>query len=121
MFGLPNGLDRELGCAQDHLLIANCLAFIDTEAHVTVLKLSPNILYYLSTLFSLLENKNYKQKGHPSLAVNEASKEKQSTDDKENEPSAYTSLSQDHDSEADGSLSTNPKTYWRQDRYFCQS
>lgn len=43
--------------------------------------------------------------------MDEASKEKQASDDKENEPSAYSSPSQDHDSDAEGSLSINPQTY----------
>lgn len=51
VFGLPVDCARELGCARDHLLIANCLDFTDVEAQVTLSNLSPNILYYLPTFF----------------------------------------------------------------------
>lgn len=36
---------REAGCAQNHNLIANCLSFMDSEAQVSSVILTPNILY----------------------------------------------------------------------------
>lgn len=51
------------------------------------------------------KSKDYKQEAHHSTPVNEASKEKLTSDDTEKEASGNTSPSQDHDSDMDGSLS----------------
>lgn len=45
-----------MGCTQDHKLISNCLDFIDSKAKVSYNGLSPNLCYYLPSLYHYLVN-----------------------------------------------------------------
>lgn len=57
------GLSLCIGSSRYHKLIADCLDFLDVEAKVNTLKLGPNSLFYLPSLFHFLENKGKNSTG----------------------------------------------------------
>lgn len=47
---------QEMSRSQDHLLISNCLDFVDPGAQVSITKLSPHLMSYLSTFYHFIIN-----------------------------------------------------------------
>lgn len=98
---------QQVGCSHDHQLIANCLDFLDTEAQVNLFGFSPNILFFLSTLFHFIVNQTKESQPEciHGFTMNVASNGKQASDRKDYIASVYSSLAQNHETDGEASLS----------------
>lgn len=94
----------EVGCTNGHNLSANCLYFLDPEAHVSVTDLC-----YLFTLFHYLVNKI--KEAIIGTGWGRRKKPIPSIDRKENVGWGDTSSTPIHESEEKGSLSTTSHIY----------
>lgn len=103
-FGLLVEWAREMGCSQDHQLIANCLNFVDSEAHVSLDNLSPSLFYYLPTFYHFLVGKLKMAQGpEPIEPLNQSTSISKHLSDEKHKFSEYASPMMDQDSVEKGS------------------